>query len=265
MTNNPRNPLPGEEPDSPRDPHQGLGESEEQAAGYQQPSEQPMKPGQSMPASSAGARPASGSAGATPASGSTAGSATPASSASASQGRTSQPPEQTYQSTSQSYQREPGYQTTKTAPPPRKSNKKFALFGVLGLAALAGIIAGFAATNNSTPPAAAIHRPLPTHARVPSGRLLQNFSGTGGKLSPQFTATHSPLTVRWSYVCGAGTGTHRFSAGLVAVNGKDTQLIANTTGTGAGSITTVHPRYVGSKYQIGATSTCPYNVKVYAP
>ena len=196
MTNNPRDPLPGQEPGQPQDPRQQpLGESAEQRAGNQPSQQQPGRPGQQMPASGAGE---------TPATGSTA-SGMPASS-SGSEARGYQSPQQGQQ-TSQSYQRtEPAYQTTRGAPPPRKSNRNLALFGILGLLAVGGIIAGFAATNNSnTSPAAAIHRPLPAH------RLLANFSGTGPRFSAPFVVTGSPVTARYSYVCGSGTAAHHFS------------------------------------------------------
>jgi hypothetical protein len=251
MTNNPRDPLPGQEPGQPQDPRQQpLGESAEQRAGNQPSQQQPGRPGQQMPASGAGE---------TPATGSTA-SGMPASS-SGSGARGYQSPQQGQQ-TSQSYQRtEPAYQTTRAAPPPRKSNRNLALFGILGLLAVGGIIAGFAATNNSnTSPAAAIHRPLPAH------RLLANFSGTGPRFSAPFVVTGSPVTARYSYVCGSGTAAHHFSAGLVAVNRTDTQIIVpSATGARGAGTTTLHPRSVGSAYRIGADSTCPYNVKVYQP
>jgi hypothetical protein len=154
---------------------------------------------------------------------------------------------------------------SREAPRRPNNNKRMALYGILGLAAVAGVITGFVATNNPSSPVAAVHRVvLPTHVRhVPatSGRLLETFTGVGAGTSTPFTVTN-PATVRYGYRCSAGTGT--FRASMATTSGANRQIIASTSGTGTSAATTVHPSSTGSSYRITANSTCPYFIRVYS-
>ena len=257
MTNDPRNPLPGEQPGTPYDPQNiGMGQTPGQPGSGQPGSGQP---GSGQPGS--GQQPVGGQQ-PTPTTRSTAAGATPVS---ASQPRSQEPRTQTTTQTSQTTQPQP---TTRSYEAPRRSNnKRIALFGVLGLAAVAGIITGFAATNSSTSPVAAVHRTIPrhipfNHAPVSTGRLLTTFSESGGThTSAPFTVTN-PATVHYGYKCS--TGSHNFSASMATTSGGNHQSIANTTGTGISQARTLHPSSTGSSYRISASSACPYVVRVYA-
>jgi hypothetical protein len=144
-----------------------------------------------------------------------------------------------------------------------------ALYGILGLAAVAGVITGFAATNNSSSPVAAVHRLVPSrvrhlapavpHAPATSGRLLTTFTGVGARTSAPFTPTN-PSTVHYGYRCSSGTGT--FRASIVSSSGGN-QVIANTSGTGLSAARVLHPS-AGTSYRISADSTCPYFIRVYS-
>src|ERR1700685_2223976 len=173
MTNNPRNPLPG---DQPQDPQKGFGTPpERQAPSGQQPSgQQPsgQQPSGQQPAR--GATTPSSASGATPASASQ-----PSQPTQPTQPRTEHQEPRSQQTTSQTSQ--PTVTRTRDAPPRPNNNKRMALYGILGLAAVAGVIPGFVATNNPSSPVAAVHRVvLPTHVRhVPATRrrLLETFTG----------------------------------------------------------------------------------------
>jgi hypothetical protein len=245
MTNDPRNPLPGQQPGTPQNPEQGLGMDPEQQMGSGQQSSQ------------RGSTPTSGA------------SAAGRSSVSGSESeRTYQAPQTTRTTTSQTYQTpQPSYQTTPTrtyeAPPRPNNNKKFALFGILGLLALGGIIAGLAASNSSTPRAPVAIRPIvPHHARhVPvstTGRLVSSVAGTGVRHSSPFTVT-GPVTARYSYRCSSGS--HPFTTAL-ATSSRSVVPIATSTSAGTSGTVTVHPK-VGSKYYLAGSSVCPYHVSAY--
>jgi|HubBroStandDraft_2_1064218.scaffolds.fasta_scaffold28863_2 hypothetical protein len=129
------------------------------------------------------------------------------------------------------------------------NNRKLALGGILGLAAVAGIITGFAATNNSPP----------------ASRLLGSFSGVGTHASAPFRVPSGPVTARYSYACPAGSGSHGFASALINTSRREIVPIARTSGTSGASSVTLHPAHPGGGYQIGTTSPCPYRVSVYAP
>jgi hypothetical protein len=247
MTNNPRNPLPG---DQPQDPQQGFGTPpERQAPSGQQPSGQQPARGATTPSSASGATPASAS--------------PPSQPTQPTQPRTRYQEPRTQQTTYQTSQ--PTVTRTREAPRRPNNNKRIALYGILGLAAVAGIITGFAATNNHSSPVAAVHRVvLPTHVRhVPartSGRLLETFTGVGARTSTPFTVTN-PSTVHYGYRCSSGTGT--FRASMATTGGANRQVIASTSGAGTSAVTTVHPSSTGSTYRITANSSCPYFIRVY--
>ncbi len=243
MTNNPRNPLPGDEP---QDPRKGFGTPPEQQAPGQQPSGQQPARGATTPSSASGATPASASQPSQP-----------------TQPRASNQEPRAQQTTYQTSQ--PTLTRTREAPRRPNNNKRMALYGILGLAAVAGIITGFAATNNHSSPVAAVHRiVLPARVRPPaatSGRLLETFTGIGAGTSTPFTVTN-PSTVHYGYRCSTGTGT--FRASMATTSGGNRQVIASSTGTGTSAATTVHPSSTGSTYRITANSTCPYFIRVYA-
>jgi hypothetical protein len=135
----------------------------------------------------------------------------------------------------------------------------FALFGILALVAGAGIIAGFAASNNSTSAPSA----FPSHARhvpsTPGGTLVASVRGTGVRYSGTFRTTGAPVTARYTYSCSSGS--HPFVAALAASR-TNIVPITSTSGTGGSSTITVHPT-AGNLYRVAASSTCPYHVTVY--
>jgi hypothetical protein len=228
-----------------------MGLPSERAAGQQPSGQQPRDIGQAQP------RPASASsqqAGATPTA------STRASAGSSEEERIYEPPRQ-----------EREYQTTaRTAEParPRRSNRKLALAGILGLAAVAGIITGFAATNNQAPTVAAVHAPRhihyapsATHASpATTGHLITTFNSVGNKTSSTFTIPGNPTTVHYGFKCATGTAT--FKATMAEASGANKQTIANTGGTGISRLTSV-PTTPGAAYRISADSVCPYSIKVY--
>ncbi len=252
MTNNPRNPLPGDQPGSPQDPNLGMDPAQEQTPG---------QPGRRVSGQQSDLGPATPASGTTRSTGSSATGATPVS---ASQERTTSSEPRVQQTTSQpSVQR----QTTQTYDQPRRSNnnKKLALFGILGLAAVAGIITGFAASNSSTAPTAAVHRPAPAvrHSPVsttPSYRTLTIFNETGTRTSNPFAVT-DPSAAHWTFRCASGS--HPFSASMATTSGGNRMSIASTSGTSGSGTAILHPSSTGSKYQISANSVCPYHIRVY--
>ena len=242
MTNNPRNPLPGEQP---QDPQKGFGTSPEQPATGQQPAR-----GATTPSSSSGATPVSASQPSQPS-------------------RASQPSQPAQARTTYQEPRTTTAQptTTRTREAPRRpnNNKRMALYGILGLAAVAGVITGFAATNNTSSPVAAVHRIVPPshvrHVPASSGRLVATFTGVGARTSAPFTVTN-PSTVHYGYRCSSGTGT--FRASIATASGGNRQVIANTAGSGLSAARVLHPSSTGSTYRISADSTCPYFIRVYS-
>jgi hypothetical protein len=240
MTNDPRDPLGGQQPGMP---DESTGANSEQAASSGQ------TPGQGQAAGS-------GQGSTAGASSSTARS-TP--SGSASQERTHEAPQdrgrmttatQTYEVPEGSGRAAP----TRTYEAPRKSRntRMMALFGILGVLALGGIIAGLVASNNSTPTTPAV----PTT----TGRLVASVSGTGVKYSAPFKLTRSPVTATYSYRCT--TGNHGFIAAL-AQSRTNITTITSTRGRGIARTVSVSPRSVGSFYRVAASSACPYHVSVF--
>jgi hypothetical protein len=262
MTNNPRNPLPGEQPESPQDPSQSMDPSQQQTPGQQMPGQPaPGQPGQRV-----SGQQQSDPGPATPASGttrSTGSSATGATPVTAPHERTTSEP-RVQQTTSQPVQRSGG--TTRTYEQPRRSNnnKKIALVGILGLAAVAGIITGFAASNNSSAPVAAVRRaPVARapHAPVSSSfKVLTTFNESGTRTSAPFAVTN-PSAAHWSYRCAHGA--HAFSASMATTSGGNRLPIASTSGTSGTGTAILRPSSTGSKYQISANSACPYHIRVY--
>jgi hypothetical protein len=245
MSNNPRNPLPGDQPGQPQDPRQGMDPSREQMPG-QPASGQPsgQQSGQQQP--DVGRTPASGTNRST---GSSASGATPASSSEQRTGYTEPRAQQTT--------------TTRTQQPPRRSNsnKKIALFSILGLAAVAGIITGFAASNSSnTPTAAAVHRTVPRTVPSRSIRVLTLFNGSGSRTSSSFTLTN-PSAAHWGFNCASGT--HSFRASIATTSGGNRMTIANTSGTRSTGTVIMHPTSPGTAYRITANSACPYSIRIY--
>jgi hypothetical protein len=143
------------------------------------------------------------------------------------------------------------------------------LFGVLGLVAVAGIIAGLTASRGTSTPTAAIRphvpiRHIPAHAPVnhptTTRRLIGTLNSTGSRTSGNFVVPSSTATAHYSYTCPAGTGASSFNAQLS--NGSNSQIIARTSGTSGSQFVTVHPN-AGGTYHISAQSRCPYRVQVY--
>jgi hypothetical protein len=249
MTNDPRNPLPGEQPGSPQEPGPGMGLPSERMAGQQPSGQRPRDMGQTQPPQRSATEPA----GATPTG------STGASASSSEEERVYQPQQE------RAYER-----TARTAEParPRRSNRKLALAGILGLAAIAGIITGFAATNNQAPTVAAVHVPRHIHyspsathsAPAATGHLITTFNSVGNKTSSTFTIPGNPTTVHYGFKCATGTAT--FKATMAEASGGNKQTIANTGGTGISRLTSV-PTTPGAAYRISADSVCPYSIKVY--
>jgi hypothetical protein len=242
MSNNPRNPLPGDQPGQPQDPRQGMDPAREQMPGQpasgQQSGQQQPDVGRTTPASGTTRPAASSAAGATP--------------ASSSAHETGSQPVQRSQTT-----------TTRTHEQPRGSNnnKKIALFGILGLAAVAGIITGFAASNSSnTPTAAAVHRTVPRAPSSRSIRVLTLFNGSGSRTSAPFTLTN-PSAAHWGFNCASGT--HSFRASIATTSGGNRMTIANTSGTRSTGTMIMRPSSTGSTYRITANSACPYSIRIY--
>jgi hypothetical protein len=236
MTNDPRNPLPGQPGGTPENPEQGFEMGSEQSSGS----------GRNL----RGSTPTSGA--------SAAGKSTPASERTYQQSQTTRTP------TSQTYQ-QPAAQPTRTydAPPRPNNNKKFALFGILGLLAVGGIIAGLAASNSSTPTVPAAIRPIPHHAArhvpVSTTHRVASINGTGVTASRPFRVT-GPVTANYSYKCKSGS--HPFTAGL-GRSRTNVLPFVSTHGTGGSNTVSVPGARVGSTYTLGADSTCPYHVSVF--
>ncbi len=251
MTNDPRDPLGGQQPDMPE---RNFGSDSEQSAGSGQGAGSGQQPGRGsgqQPGRGSGQQPGRGS---TP----TAGASSSAASSGPSDERTyegrqettrSATTTQTYQTPQASRRAEP----TRTYDAPRKSrgNKLIALLGIVGLLALGGIIAGLTASFNGTPA-------VPTAASA--GHLVASVSGTGVKYSAPFKVTRSPVTTTYSYRCASGT--HPFVAAL-AVSRTNITPITSTRGTSASHTAAVYPRSVGSFYRVAASSPCPYHVSVF--
>jgi len=127
-----------------------------------------------------------------------------------------------------------------------------ALFGILGILALGGIIAGLVASNNSGSPT--------VPAATSRGHLVASVSGTGVKYSAPFKVTHSPVTATYSYRCAAGN--HGFIAAL-AQSRSNITTITSTRGRGIARTVSVRPTSVGSFYRLAASSACPYHVSVF--
>lgn len=239
MSNDPRAPLPGQQPGTPQDPQQGSGMDSEQG-----PESGPSTGSEQQPNLE----------GATAARGATASSATSAPARGVSEQQTG------------TIAAEPGRHAAppRTYEAPRKSTqtRSLVLVGVLILAAVAGIITGFAATGNHTPATtAAIGTTTPLHAAVPPGQhLLTSITGSGLRVSTPFTITHSPVTATNSYNCGSGS--HRFTAAM-ATSRTNIQTLASTFGPSGTHSATVVPNSVGGTYRLAADSRCPYQVSVY--
>jgi hypothetical protein len=243
MTNDPRNPLPGQQPGgTPQNPEQGSEMGSEQTSGSGQPGMRDTTP--TTGASSTGR-------------------SAPASSSS--EQRTGQAPQAT-RTTTQTQTSQPRQATpTRTYEAPRKNNnKKFALFGILGLLAVGGIITGFAVSGSSTPTVPTAIRPLPGHARhLPASTSTLHrvafVNGTGVSASKPFKVT-GPVTANYSFRCS--TGSHPFTAALAQSRAKVLPFVS-TTGTGRTGSVSVPGAKVGSTYFLGASSACPYHVSVY--
>jgi hypothetical protein len=247
MTNDPRNPLPGEQPGTPQNPEQSSGMGSQSSS----PGQQPDLPG------------------GTPETGTSATSARSAPSArptSASDERTyppSEPSRQATATTTRTYESpqsaQPASTRTYDAPPRTgKNTRMLALLGIAGLVAGGGIVAGFAASNNSTP-TAAIHG-VPGHVRAAgAGHLVATVGGTGTKVSAPFSVTGAPIAARYTYRCGSGT--HPFVA-AIAQSRTNLAPITSTRGTGGTATVTLHPRSAGT-YRLAASSPCPYHVSVF--
>jgi hypothetical protein len=252
MTNDPRDPRGGQQPGMPEE---NFGSDSGQSAGSAQGAGSGQQPGR----------------GSTPTSGASSG-ARSGPSGSSSEERAYEAPQETTRTTTgtQTYQTP---QASRQAAPPRtydapresRKGKLIALAGILGLVALGGIIAGFAASHSSPTVPAAI-RPIPTHhaaarhAAASRGHLVASVSGTGVRYSAPFKVTNSAVTTTYSYRCTSGS--HPFVAAL-AQSRTNITPITNTTGTGASHTVTVHPTSVGSLYRVAASSPCPYHVSVF--
>jgi len=206
--------------------------------------------------------------GQTPASGtsrSTGSPATGATSSSSSEQRTGSTDPRARQASSEPVQRSQTT-TTRTYEQPRRKggNKKIALLGILGLLAVAGIITGFAASNSSSSPVAAVHRTVPhvpaAHSSTPSYRVLTTFNGSWTKTSATFTVTN-PSAAHWGFNCASGT--HSFSASMATTSGADRIPIVSTSGTRNTGTVILHPSSTGTPYKITASSACPFSIRVY--
>jgi hypothetical protein len=246
MTNDPRNPLPGQQPGTPQNPEHSSG------MGSQSGSEPPSDVPGGTPDTGASAASARSDRSDRPAPASDERNyQTPESSRQATATRT-----QTRQSTQASVQASPT--RTYDAPPKSSNSKRLAVLGIAGLVAGAGIVAGFAASNNSTPATpAAIGGHLPI--RTGAGHLVAAVGGTGTRVSSPFSVTGAPIVARYSYRCGSGT--HPFVA-AVAQSRTNIAPITSTRGTGGTSTVTLHPRTTGT-YRLAASSPCPYHVSVF--
>jgi hypothetical protein len=262
MTNDPRDPLGGQQPGMPGESYGS--DSEQAASSGQTPGQgQTAGPG---PGQTAGPGQGQGQAagprqGQEQAAGASASGARPTSSGSGSASE-----ERAYEA-----QPERGRMTTAThtyevpqgsgqaaptrtyeAPPKSRNTKMLALFGILGILALGGLIAGLVASYNSGTPTAA--------APPSAGHLVASVSGTGVKYSAPFKVTHSPVTATYSYRCT--TGNHGFIAAL-AQSRTNITTITSTRGRGIARTVSVAPTSVGSFYRLAASSTCPYHVSVF--
>jgi hypothetical protein len=267
MTNDPRDPLGGQQPGMPDESSgsdSGQAASSGQTSGQGQPGGSGQQPGRGsarQPGQGSGQQPGQG---ATPTAGASASGARSTPSGPASEERTYAPQEtssrvtatQTYETPQASRQAAP----PRTYEAPRRNTKMMALLGIVGVLALGGLIAGLVASNSSTPTAPAAIRTIP-HAPVSSrGHLVASVSGTGVRYSAPFKVTRSPVTATYSYRCTSGT--HGFIAALAQSRSNITP-ITSTRGGGAARTVSVSPRSVGSFYRVAASSPCPYHVSVF--
>jgi hypothetical protein len=240
MTNDPRDPLGGQQPGMPGE---SSGSDSEQAATSGQ------TPGQGQAAGSGQGQAAGASASEVR--------PTPAGSASEERSYEAQPERGRMTTATHTYEVPEGSdqgRPTRTyeAPPKSRNTKMMALFGILGILALGGIIAGLVASNTS--------RPTVPPAAAARGHLVASVSGTGVRYSAPFKVTHSPVTARYSYRCT--TGNHGFIAAL-AQSRTNITTITSTRGRGIARTVSVAPTSVGSFYRLAASSTCPYHVSVF--
>lgn len=155
------------------------------------------------------------------------------------------------------------YQARETRPPvehrPKKNHLPLKIAGLLGILALAGLIAGLVVSHN--PPSTPAHVAAP-----PVARQLSTFGSTQPGTSPPFGVPSSPVKSTYGYSCPAGTS-GRFIASLVSANGADSQTIANTSGPSGSGAATLHPHQVGSNYHVRVTSPagCGYRVNTGIP
>ena len=122
----------------------------------------------------------------------------------------------------------------------------YVALGLAAVVALAGIVTGLVASNNSS---------------TSTASTIAAVHGTGVNLSPPFKATSGSMTATYDYSCTGTSGSHAFAAGLASSNGGGTVKIAFTSGGSKAGVVTIHPT-VGKTYRLGGDSACPYKVTV---
>ncbi len=127
---------------------------------------------------------------------------------------------------------------------PRRSRLPIIL-GLLGVLALAGLIAGLVVSHTPSTPTAA-----------PTTRTLSTFTSRGDASAPSFTTPSTPITAHYSYTCPAGTTGHFVARFETAAGSAIRNIVSSTALSGSGATTvTAPPPPVGS----------PYHVAVIAP
>ncbi len=127
--------------------------------------------------------------------------------------------------------------------------------GLLGILALAGLIAGLVVSHTPS---------TPTAAAAPTTRTLSTFSSRGDASAPSFTTPSTPLTAHYSYTCPAGTTGHFVARFETAAGSAIRNIVSSTALTGSGATTvTAPPPPVGSPYHVAVIAPsggCTYRI-----
>jgi hypothetical protein len=127
--------------------------------------------------------------------------------------------------------------------------------GLLGILALAGLIAGLVVSHTPS---------TPTVSTAPTTRTLSTFTARGDASASSFTTPSTPLTAHYSYSCPAGTTGHFVARFETAAGSAIRNIVSSTALTGSGATTvTAPPPPVGSPYHVAVSAPsggCTYHI-----
>jgi len=124
----------------------------------------------------------------------------------------------------------------------RRRSRLPIILGLLGVLALAGLIAGLVVS----------HTPSTSTAPV-TPRLLSTFTAKGSATSPTFVAPSGSVTTSYGYRCPAGTTGH-VVAQVETTTGSDIHTIVNSTALSGSGTKMMHLANVGSSYHVAVTA-----------